>query len=225
VQHAPTRLFLPGFAARARSYGEGLPAGWEALQPPAVAVSGGSLTMLVDWLAREVARRPAPALLAGHSMGAALAILLAARDPSTVAGLTLIAPAGLPLTKPVRASAADFIRQLAAGRHDLGQACASAAELLRSPQATIRLIHVLRHLDLRHQMSRVRQAGTPVTVVGCDTDTLVTRVHCQRAARFLGGSYREVRLDGGHVWMFGRWPTLATVLAETPGASHPALFA
>ena len=40
-------------------------------------------------------------------------------------------------------------------------------------------------------------------------------------ARLLGGCYREVRLDGGHVWMFGRWPDLVTVLAEAPGAIPP----
>jgi pimeloyl-ACP methyl ester carboxylesterase len=218
MQQAATRLFLPGFAARARSYDEGLPGGWEALQPPPLSASRGSLTALVDWLAQELARRPAPAVLAGHSMGAALAILVAARDPGAVAGLTLIAPAGLPLSKPIRASVADFARQLVAGRHDLGPALVSAADLLRSPGGTVRLIRTLRGLDLRQQMARVREAGTPVTVIGCDTDSLITSAHCRSAARFLGGSYRELRLDGGHVWMFGRWPTFATLLADPTGA-------
>lgn len=214
---APTQLFLPGFAARARSYDEGLPAGWEALQPPSLSASRGSLHALVDWLADELARRPAPALIAGHSMGAALAILVAARDPGTVSGLVLIAPAGLPLSKPIRACIADFVRHLVAGNHELGCTVASGAELLRSPKGTVRLVRALRRLDLRSQMLRVRQAGTPVTVVGCDTDTLTTRDHCLSAARLLGAGYRELRLDGGHAWMFGRWPALATVLAGTPG--------
>jgi pimeloyl-ACP methyl ester carboxylesterase len=146
-------------------------------------------------------------------MGAALAILVAARDPSAVSGLVLIAPAGLPLTKPVRASAADYARQLVAGSHRLGDALTSGAELLGSPRGAIRMIRALRRLDLRSEMTRVRDGGTPVTVVACDTDTLTSPAHCMSAAGLLGGRYRELRLDGGHVWMFGRWPALSAVLA------------
>ena len=193
------------------------PRGWESLQPPPLAVSRGSLSALADWLAAELERRPAPALLAGHSMGAALAILVAARDPGSVSGLILIAPAGLPLTKPIKASVADFVRQGVAGKHGLANTLASAAELLRSPRSTLRLIRALRRLDLRAHMSRVRQAGTPVTVVGCDSDTLTTPAHCQSTAELLGGRFCELQLDGGHVWMFGRWPSLASVLADAPG--------
>lgn len=214
MQQGATRLFLPGFGARARSYDDGLPSGWESLQPPPPSVTGGSLTVLADWVAGEIARRPGPAFIAGHSMGAALAILVAARNPGAVSGLLLIAPAGLPLSKPLRASASDFARQLVTGTHRVGDALTSATELLTAPAGTIRLIRSLRRLDLRRQMKSIRDAGTPVTVIGCASDTLTTPAHCVSAATMLGGRYHELRLDGGHVWMFGRWGAFETVLAR-----------
>lgn len=212
MQQSQTRVFLPGFGARALSYAEGLPLGWDPLQPPALSLTRGELSSFVRWVAAELGRRPGPAILAGHSMGAALAILVAARNPSCASGLVLIAPAGLPLMKPVRSSAADFVRQLAEGSHRTGHTVASAAELVASPRSTVRLIRALRRLDLREEMARIRRHGTPVTVIGCDTDTLTPPGHCREAAALLGADYRELRLDGGHVWMYGRWPELASTL-------------
>jgi pimeloyl-ACP methyl ester carboxylesterase len=220
MQQGQTRIFLPGFGARATSYSEGLPPGWLALQPPPPSATRGYLDALVDWLAGELDRRQGPALLAGHSMGAALAILVAARDPASTSGLILIAPAGLPLTKPVRASAADLVRQLGTGTHRIRDVTNSAAELAAAPRSTVRLIRALRHLDLHDEMTRIRRQGTPVTVIGCDSDTLTPPHHCRKTAELLGGSYKELRLDGGHVWMFGRWPCLADALdmAMAPAA-------
>lgn len=210
---ARTRVFLPGFGARARAYAAGLPSAWVALQPPP---PGGAdpLTGYVDWLEDELERRAGPILVAGHSMGAAIAILAAARRPDVVAGLVLIGPAGLPLSKPIRASAVDFVRQVATGRHRADDVAASAFELSRRPRATLRLIGRLRALDLRREMERVREAGVPVTVVSCDTDTLTSPVQCARAAAHLGARHRELHLDGGHVWMFGRWQALAALLRQ-----------
>jgi hypothetical protein len=67
-------------------------------------------------------------------------------------------------------------------------------------------------LDLREEMTRVRRQGIPVTVIGCDTDMLTPPQHCRRPAELVGGRYRELRLDGGHVWMFGGWPSLVRAL-------------
>lgn len=207
-----SRVFLPGFAARARAYARGLPRGWEAAQPPPPSVTGGSLAALRDWSVREVARRPGPSLVAGHSMGAALAVLAAVSAPESIAGLVLIAPAGLPLRKPVRASARDFARQLAAGTHAASDVLSSARELAASPRGALRLVRSLRRLDLAAQMDRIRVAGIPVTVVGCTTDTLVTTDQCRRVAALLGARYVELELPGGHVWMLDRPRALAALL-------------
>jgi pimeloyl-ACP methyl ester carboxylesterase len=208
---ARTRVFLPGFGARARAYAAGLPSAWVALQPPPPR-GDDPLGAYVDWLEAELTCRTGPSLVAGHSMGAALAILVAARRPDVVAGLVLIGPAGLPLSKPIRASAVDFVRQVATGRHRADDAVASAFELTRRPRVALRLIRQLRALDLRSEMERVREAGLPVTVISCETDTLTSPAQCSRAAAHLGARHRELHLDGGHVWMFGRWNVLAALL-------------
>ncbi|WP_424970499.1 acetoin dehydrogenase dihydrolipoyllysine-residue acetyltransferase subunit [Dinoroseobacter sp. S76] len=49
---------------------------------------------LVDWLAEDLARQPAPVHLLGHSLGAWVAARAAQRAPERVARLTLLAPAG-----------------------------------------------------------------------------------------------------------------------------------
>jgi pimeloyl-ACP methyl ester carboxylesterase len=210
-----SRDFLPGFGARARTYAQGLPPGWEAAQPPPPSATRGSLSSLRGWAVREVAGRPGRTVVAGHSMGAALAVLVAVTVPDSVEGLVLVAPAGLPLTKPIRRSARDFARQLASGTHHAADVLTGAWELAVSPRAAARLVHALRRLDLSAQMERVRSLGIRTTVIGCTSDTLVTPDHCRKAAGLLGGDYRELELPGGHVWMLDRPRTLAAVLRES----------
>ena len=209
---AGSRIFLPGFAARAHAYADGLPAGWHVPQPPPPSVTQGSLSSLRDWAVHEVVRRPGRSLVAGHSMGAALAVLAAVTVPEHVEGLVLISPAGLPLRKPLRRIAADFGRQLVAGTYPLADVLTGGRELASAPRGAVRLARTLRGLDLSAQMKRVRAAGIPTVVVGCTTDTLVTPQTCRSAARLLGAEYRELELAGGHVWMFRRPSLLATLL-------------
>src|SRR5579863_8880701 len=95
------RLFLPGYGALGSLYRPGLPAGWRAIDPPGFHGNGGSLAASCRWLVAELDKRSAPVELAGHSMGAALAIAAAARRPQLIARLLLISPAGLPLSKPM----------------------------------------------------------------------------------------------------------------------------
>lgn len=195
----PTQIFVPGFAARCDAYAAGLPEGWTPVQPP-LAEGGGSVRALTSWLIGELERRPGPALVAGHSMGGALAVLAAAERPELVSGLILIAPAGLPLAKPVPACVRDFLVQLARGTHRVRHVLASALELARDPRAARRLIGELRQLDLSLELRRLRRRGMPAAVVGCPEDTLVTQEHCRRVASLLGARYREVVSASGHVW-------------------------
>src|SRR5579885_2556467 len=105
-------LFLPGWGAPAALYEPGLPDAWRALEPPSFAVSRGSLDAYRRWVGLEL-RNSGRGALGGHSMGAALAILAAAEAPDLVERLVLLAPAGLPLQKPISASVVDFVRQAA----------------------------------------------------------------------------------------------------------------
>ena len=74
-----------------------------------------------------------------------------------------------------------------------------------APAGALRLAIALRSLDLSTQMRELRVAGTSATVIGCTTDTLVTPCHTRRSAELLGARYREIPVEGGHMWMFGRW--------------------
>jgi pimeloyl-ACP methyl ester carboxylesterase len=211
--HEPARLFLPGFAAPVSLYARGLPDGWTPLEPPALR-QARDLDAYVGWLVREVERRPGPVRLAGHSMGGALAVLAAAAVPERVAGLTLVSPAGLPLTKPVWESVTDFGGQLRAGLIPLREVAASALQTVRAPAAAVRVARRLRALDLTRELELVRAARIPASVVACTTDTLVTADHCRRIAAMLGAQYRELRLTGGHMWMLSAWPVLADELGS-----------
>jgi pimeloyl-ACP methyl ester carboxylesterase len=151
--------------------------------------------------------------LAGHSMGGALALAAAARRPACVRRLVLVSPAGLPIVKPIRRSLADFTLQLAQRRYPAAQAAPAVAAALRAPGAAWRLARSIRTLDLNAEMRRVRASGIDTTVVACTTDTLVTAAHCRLAAALLGARYRELPLDGGHMWMLRAWPRLAAELA------------
>ncbi len=89
-------LFLPGWGARASLYRTAVPAGWEVLEPPSFRATGGSLGAYSTWLADELGRRTGPFTLGGHSFGAALTVLAAARGEVEVERLVLVDPAGLP---------------------------------------------------------------------------------------------------------------------------------
>src|SRR5262249_40665516 len=162
-----------------------LPSGWIASQPPPPSVSHGSLATLRDWAVREVLRSPPGVLIAGHSMGAALAILAALTVPERVQGLLLVAPAGLPIRKPVYRSIGALGLQLLTRTHAMPDIVTGGRELLSAPRGATRLARSLRRLDLTSQMERIRTARIPTTVVACTTDTLVPPRQCQAVARLL----------------------------------------
>jgi pimeloyl-ACP methyl ester carboxylesterase len=208
----PSALFLPGWGAPATLYEPGLPDSWRALEPPSFAASGGSLEAYRKWLGIELSRR-GRSPLGGHSMGAALAILAAAESPELVERLVLVAPAGLPLQKPIFVSVLDFLRQVARGIYPRGVAARALATVARAPRAALAVAEEVRALDLRRECARIRAAGIPVLVIGCTSDTLVTRGHAQALATELGGDYRELTLSGGHMWMLHAQELLARVLS------------
>ncbi len=213
---AAEKLFLPGYGARSSLYRNGLGPGWTSLEAPslkALAQIAGAFASRRRWLDGELSRRPGPIALAGHSMGAALAICAAAAQPDKVASLIVIAPAGLPLTKPIRKSLSDFCVQVAAGRYPLADAVWSARSVLASPRSALRLARGVQGLDLTLEMEQIRAASIPSTVIGCTSDTLVTPSHCRRIAEHLGATYRELRLDGGHMWMLDEWALFSGLLA------------
>ena len=208
---ASTSLFVPGWGARPGFYARGLPEGWEAAELPAFR-SAPTIGHLRVWLRHELDERSSPISLAGHSMGAALAIQAAADAPSAVRSLVLFGPAGLPMTKPISRSVAMFATQIARRRFPVRNALVGAAGILRSPLRAWRLGDEVRRLDLSPEMRAVRTSGVPTTVVSCNTDTLVTPAEARQAAALTGGRLRELGLPGGHLWMFSHWEAFAAEL-------------
>jgi len=208
-----SRLFLPGWGAPASLYAPSLPSSWRALEPPSFAAAGGSFAAYRRWLDSEL-RACGRSRLAGHSMGAALAILAAADAPELVERLVLIAPAGLPLEKPIRESLRDFARQLGRGAYPRRTAAAGALAVARAPRAALTIAQQVRRLDLRRECARVRAAGIPATVIGCISDTLVTTDRARVLADLLGARYEELDLRGGHMWMLADRARFAAVVAR-----------
>ena len=202
---ASTHLFLPGWGAMASAYAPGLPSAWSALEPPGSVRRGATVATYLEWLGTDLSMRPEPSILGGHSMGGAIATLAAALWPDRVAGLVLVSPAGLPLTKPLHRSALQFVGQATSRRFSARETLRSIAALALAPASALRLALAVRALDISDEMRAVAASQIPVTVIGCRSDTLVTPVHCRHAAGLLGAHYRELPLEGGHMWMFGHW--------------------
>jgi pimeloyl-ACP methyl ester carboxylesterase len=190
-----------------------LPADWTALQAPRFTRGAGSFNAHLQWLVSELDRRSRAVELAGHSMGGALAIAAAAARPDRVSRLVLFSPAGLPLSKPMGKSLAEFARGAALGRYPWAELSGSLSMTFRAPRDAFRLAREVHDADLSAEMRAVRAAGIPTTVIACASDTLVTAGHCRSIADLIGGGYRELALSGGHMWMLGAWPRLARELA------------
>jgi pimeloyl-ACP methyl ester carboxylesterase len=208
------KLFLPGFGAFGSLYAPGLPDDWSVLDPPGYRQGRGSFAARCRWIVAEIDRRRGPVTLAGHSMGAALAIAGAAARPERMERLLLISPAGLPLAKRMSASLGEFAAQVAHGRYPLGAAARSTRAALGAPSSALRLARAVHTSNLSREMAAVRAARVDVRVVGIRTDTLVTPDHCRRAATLLGAAYSELAVEGGHMWMLDSWPQLAQMLDE-----------
>jgi pimeloyl-ACP methyl ester carboxylesterase len=206
-------MFVPGLSARGSLYAPGLPEGWVALDPPSLGTTGGRFDAHREWLTQELPRHGRPVTLAGHSLGAALAITAAADRPDLVERLILFSPAGLPLSKPMRASLWLLVKQVVQGLYPAREVGAVVRETIRHPSATYRLSREAHDLDLRDEMGRVAATGIPAQVVACTSDTLTTPVVCQKIAATLGGGYEEIE-GAGHMWMLSDWARFRAFLSD-----------
>lgn len=206
-------LFVPGWGATAALYRRGLPEGWEALELPSHRRMRGELGAYRRWLGDEVARRPAPVTVAGHSLGGALAALVAADRPELVERVILLSPAGLPLSKPIRASLVTFARQVSRRVYPAREVVRMVGSSLVAPRAAIRSGRAAHDLDLTPELERIRASGVPCTVVACANDDLTTAAHCRQLAAGLGADYREIEAPGGHIWPIAAPDLLARELS------------
>ena len=193
-------LFVPGWGAPARLYRRGVPPAWTVLELPPFRQTSGTLDRYRAEVGAALADAGTPVALAGHSMGAALAALAVLERPAAVRRLVLLAPAGLPLAKPLRSSALAFAAQVARGCYSPRALAEMAANAAAAPAAAWALARAVHDLDLTPELGRLRDAGVSCTVVGCTTDALTTCAHCRRLAALAGAEYRELAATGGHIW-------------------------
>src|SRR5262249_44678308 len=162
-----------------------LPDGWIVHEPPSFR-AGPSLQDQQTALRATLGESDRPVTIAGHSMGAALAVMAACEQPERIERLLLMAAAGLPLSKQLRTRLAAFVRQVAARAYRPGEVVRTLRPALVAPQSALRLARAVRSLDLREQLAEVRRRGIRCDVVGCVTDTLTPVGHCHRVAELAG---------------------------------------
>ena len=195
-----TRVFVPGFGASPAFYRAAIGDRWDVHEPPSYR-RAPTFEARVEFLVADL-ERSGPTVVGGHSMGAALAVAAAAIRPGLVERLLLIAPAGLPLTKPIRRSLADFAGQVVRGAYAPRELALAIGSLLTAPCQALRLGRAVRSLDLRRELDSVRAHAIRCDVVACAGDTLTPPAHCREVARLSGGTCRELAARGGHAWLF-----------------------
>jgi pimeloyl-ACP methyl ester carboxylesterase len=196
------RVFLGGWHASADAYQPGLPPGWTCPEQPGFGETGGFFAAYVDWALRLVRAAGGAAHIAGHSLGGAIAIAVAAREPGRVARVTGFAPAGVPWSSgALRAAARDMIGNGLGRRRAPRAGSRSVPAALEDPRAALRLARTLERLDLRHELERVRAAGTELLVVGARGDRVAEPEACRRIAELGGGRYVEDAAGRDHLWV------------------------
>jgi pimeloyl-ACP methyl ester carboxylesterase len=161
----PDGIFLGGWSVAAHAYEPGLPAGWTCPQQPGFGETGGRFAAYVEWAAGLVRARGVPTHLAGHSLGGAVAIAVAAREPGLVPRVTAFAPAGLPVEHGLRHAARDVVANGLGLRLGASAASRSAIRALDHPRAALRLAREVERLDLTRELGLLRLAGVELLVV------------------------------------------------------------
>ena len=149
-------------------------------------------TWLAHWLDAAALERVD---LAGHSLGGLVAAELAARRHERTRRLVLVAPAGIPCGRTMRARAGPLLGAL----NDIRASSAMvAADAFRwGPSAIARGAVFVSHHDLRDELPAVR---APTLLVWGDRDRLVPTGIAAEWQRLLPTS-RLARLSCGHVPM------------------------
>lgn len=209
-------VFLPGWGAPASLYRAGLPEGWRVVELPGFRRARGKLEPYLDCARDALAAEAAPVALAGHSMGAALAVIAACERPELVERLVLVSPAGLVLDRPIRASARAFVGQVLRGCYPAGALRRMTLDTLAAPRAALALARRVEALDLTPELEELRALGIPATVVACSGDRLTTCTHCRRLASALGAGYRELDARDGHIWPVTQPELLRRALTPAP---------
>jgi pimeloyl-ACP methyl ester carboxylesterase len=155
--------------------------------------------------------------LAGHSMGGGIAVALAADYPASVASLTLIDSAGVPVGSAWKFVAGKLLEQPA-------QAWATGLARQHGPLLTsflynalfctanaLHATHLPLHLDVRPQMARVQ---APCQVVWGEKDRAIPLAMGRKLAAALPGAALKILPGAYHEWSALRPGWLAQVVED-----------
>ena len=164
----------------------------EGLELEAVDLPRRGLDELERWLVERIG--PGAALV-GHSLGGLLAARVAARRPELVERLVLIAPAGIPVRRPL-AHAIPLAREL--GRVRPRFATTLARDALRAGPFLLARAHAAATTDLRADLASVR---APTLIVWGERDRLLPATHAAAWAEAIPHARIELLPRAGHVPM------------------------
>lgn len=173
---------------------------------------GGSrfaLTRASSWLGAwlDAAGLERPAVV-GHSMGAAIALRLAASRGARLERLVLVAPAGVPVGRSLLGYALPLAAVL--GRSRPRFLTVLAADALRAgPRTLVRATREVLGDDVRGELGRI---AVPTLVVVGERDTLTPLAAAQTVRAGVPSSRLVVLPGAGHVPMFDRPDAFADAL-------------
>lgn len=215
---------LPGLGGSA-----GLPAGSDDLEGYSAWVAGFC----------DAAGVGAPALVAGHSLGGAVAARFTHDHPERVAHLVLINAVGAAVwrdvagevrylaERPLWGWVADFSVDIVTS-DGLGSTIRAIAEdavpnLVRRPRGMWRAAGLARRADLRLELERIRCGGVPVTAVSSEGDLIIPPASFAALCGSVGVT--GVMVPGRHSWLLGRPDAFAAVMAGPVEAATVAVTA
>lgn len=177
-----------------------------------------------------------PALVAGHSMGGAVAARVAHDFPDRVAHLVLINAIGSGVwtdgpdggrsmaERPLWHWTAHFSCDIATTRRAWATVRHIAEDavpnLVSNPLGVWRAANLARRADLSAELGVIRTAGVPVTVVSSEGDLIVPRAGFEALCRRLGVSGRLI--EGRHSWLLADPEAFAAIMGPAVAAAGAA---
>lgn len=157
------------------------------------------------------------ASVVGHSLGAAVALRLAAVHGERIERLVLVAPAGLAIGRSLAGNAASLLVALRRASPRFLSVLATDA-LRAGPRTLLRATREILGEDVRDALAEV---SAPALVIAGETDTLVPLAAAELVASTIPGARLVVLEGAGHVPMFDRPDAFAGVVTEflSPHAS------
>ena len=175
-----------------------------------------------------------PVLVAGHSLGGAVAARLAHDFPDRVAHLVLLNALGggiwtegpdggrLLSERPLWHWAAHFSHDIATTRRlwaTLRHITEDAVpNLVTNPVGVWRAAEMARRVDLRAELMAIRAAGVPVTAVSSEGDNIVPRAAFDALCASLGVNGHMI--EGRHSWLLADPENFAAVMVRAVTAAQ-----